>query len=171
MQSTPAAVRSSDASSCSKSTSCSRVLSHASCSSSYSNRFGPDCGDDHQICRLGVCLLMTQVPAEPKLMFSTPCCGWVSEWARWVPKHWADSSLAGSCWSTGCFRCELTYRVDAVKVIGSIFQHAQSIFNTLQQSISVSMKVHFRQGSGSLRAEEASRGGHSGHVGAHPARH
>lgn len=31
-------------------------------------------GLDHQICRLGDCLLMTHVPRSPTTMFSTPCC-------------------------------------------------------------------------------------------------
>lgn len=38
-----------------------------------SYRTGPDTGDDIQICRLGVCLLITYVPLCPILTVSTPC--------------------------------------------------------------------------------------------------
>ena len=32
-------------------------------------------GDESQICRLGVCLLITKVPFVPSFTVSTPCCG------------------------------------------------------------------------------------------------
>lgn len=51
-----------------------RVATHCFKLGSYSKRIGPLKGEDHQICRLGVCLFSTQVPCSPIRMLRTPCC-------------------------------------------------------------------------------------------------
>ncbi len=51
-----------------------RVATHCFKVESYSKRKGPLKGEDHQICRLGVCLFRTQVPCSPIRMLRTPCC-------------------------------------------------------------------------------------------------
>ena len=51
-----------------------RVVTHIFVATSYSKRKGPLKGEDHQIWRLGVCLLSTQVPCGPIPMLRTPCC-------------------------------------------------------------------------------------------------
>jgi hypothetical protein len=60
-----------------------RVVTHIFVATSYSKRKGPLKGEDHQIWRLGVCLLSTQVPCGPIPMLRTPCCeGRDERWAR-----------------------------------------------------------------------------------------